>query len=51
MKNQFEELLEAEVVESFRLTEDLANDLSRESTDNLTPIFTIISIITSATEC
>jgi hypothetical protein len=48
VNNQFEELLEAEVVESSCVTDGLANDLSRESTDNLTPI---VSIITSATEC
>jgi hypothetical protein len=54
MKNQFEQLLETELVDSFRLSDELANDLSRESTDNITPVIWLaieIAIITSASSC
>ncbi|WP_156170589.1 hypothetical protein [Luteimonas sp. FCS-9] len=52
MKSRFEDLLEAHVVESFNLTDAMANDLAGESTDNATPTtIWAIAIITSAAEC
>ncbi|WP_165480622.1 hypothetical protein [Xanthomonas oryzae] len=52
MRSHFEDLLESKVVESFNLTDAMANDLAGESIDNITPTIVVtIAIITSASEC